>query len=56
MFIIAGYMGAHLLDNLRPHARLNSFTLLFYLRALLYFLLCLVCIGWFAYALSELAP
>jgi transcriptional regulator with XRE-family HTH domain len=55
MFLIAWYMGAHLLDNLRPHARLNSFTLLFYLRAFLYFLLCLICVGWYAYSLSEFA-
>jgi len=55
MVLIAWYMGAHLLDNLRPHVRLNSFTLLFYLRAFLYFLLCLLCIGWYAYSLSELA-
>lgn len=55
MFLIALYMGAHLLENLRPHARLNSFTLLFYLRALLYFLLCLLSIGWYAYSLSEFA-
>ncbi len=53
MFLIALCMGAYLLDNLRPHVRLNSFTLLFYLRAFLYFLLCLVCVGWYAYSLAE---
>jgi transcriptional regulator with XRE-family HTH domain len=55
MLLTALYMGARLLDNLRPDARLNSFTLLFYLRALLYFLLCLLCIGWYAYSLGEFA-
>jgi transcriptional regulator with XRE-family HTH domain len=55
MFLLALYMGTHLLDNLRPHARLNSFTLLFYLRALLCFLLCLLSIGWYAYSLSDFA-
>lgn len=55
MFLIAWYMGAYLLDNLRPNVRLNSFTLLFYLRARLYFLLCLLCIGWYAYSSSEFA-
>ena len=54
MFLIALYMGAHLLESLRPQVQLNSFALLFYLRALLYFLLCLLCIGWYAYSLSEL--
>lgn len=54
-FLIAWYMGAHLLDNLRSHDQLNSFTLLFYLRAFLYFLLCLLCVGWYAFSLSEFA-
>ncbi len=55
MFLIALYMGAHLLESLRPHARLNSFMLLFYVRTLVYFLLCLLCIGWYAYSSSEFA-
>ena len=55
MLLISLYMGHVLLDSLQPNARLNSFTPLFYLRAFLYFLLCLVCIGWYAYSLSEFA-
>jgi transcriptional regulator with XRE-family HTH domain len=54
-FLISLYMGYRLLDNLRPHPRLNAYSILFYLRALLYFALCLICVGWYAYSLSELA-
>jgi hypothetical protein len=53
-FVVSLYMGYRILDNLRPHPRLNSYSILFYLRAFLYFLLCLICIGWYAYSLSEL--
>jgi transcriptional regulator with XRE-family HTH domain len=54
IFLISLYMAHHLLDELKPHPRLNSYTILFYLRAFLYFLLCLICIGWYAYSLNEL--
>jgi transcriptional regulator with XRE-family HTH domain len=54
-FLISLYMAYCLLDKLQPHPRLNSFTILFYLRALLYFVLCLSSIGWFAFSLGELA-
>lgn len=55
MFLIALYMGAHLLENLRPDGQqLNSYMLLFYMRAFMYFLLCLLLIGWYAYSLSQL--
>jgi transcriptional regulator with XRE-family HTH domain len=53
--LISLYMGYRLLDNLRPHPRLNAYSILFYLRALLYFALCLICVGWYAFSLSELA-
>ena len=47
-------MGAHLLDNLRDRTSLNSFQALFYARALLYFTLSLVCLGWYFYSLGAL--
>jgi transcriptional regulator with XRE-family HTH domain len=54
LFVVSLVMAYPLLDNLRPHARLNNYTILFYLRAFLYFLSCLACIGWYAYSLSAL--
>jgi transcriptional regulator with XRE-family HTH domain len=54
ILLISLYMAYCLLDKLQPHPRLNSFTLLFYLRAFLYFVLCLICIGWYANSLAEL--
>jgi len=52
---ISIYMGAHLLDNLKPHPALGSFHALFYARALLSFTLSLVCLGWYFSALGSLA-
>lgn len=54
-FLTSLYMGHVLLDRLQPHVRLNTFTILFYLRAFVFFLLCLIAIGWYAYSLSELS-
>ena len=46
-------MGARLLENMRPHPRLNVFYTLFYLRAILYFTLSLICVGWYFYSLGQ---
>lgn len=46
-------MGSHLLDDMKPHPRLSYFTVLFYLRAFLYFLLAAICVGWYLYSLSQ---
>ncbi len=48
------YMGSKLLDRLRAHERLNHYTQLFYLRAVVYFLLSLISIGWYSYTTSQL--
>jgi transcriptional regulator with XRE-family HTH domain len=53
--LISLYMAYCLLDKLQSHAKLNSFTILFYLRAFLYFVLCLISIGWYAFSLGELS-
>jgi transcriptional regulator with XRE-family HTH domain len=47
-------MGAHLMDNLKPHPKLNSFDILFFVRAVLYFALCFICLGWYFYSLGRL--
>ena len=46
-------MGAHLLDSMRPHPKLNAFYILFYLRAFLYFALSAICLGWYFNALGQ---
>lgn len=43
-----------LLDNVMPTANRNRYLTLFYGRVLVYFLLVLGCIGWFAYSLASL--
>jgi hypothetical protein len=53
-FLVSLYMAYCLLDKLQSHPRLNSYTILFYLRASLYFVLCLISIGWYAFSLGEL--
>ena len=54
MLLLSIGMGAHLLDNLRPHPALGAFHAFFYARALLYFTLSLVCLGWYFYSLGAL--
>jgi transcriptional regulator with XRE-family HTH domain len=47
-------MGARLLDNLEPHPAQNRFLTLFYLRALLYFAVCVICLVWYSYSLGHI--
>jgi len=55
-FVFGIGAGVHLLENLKYHPKLNSYTALLYLRALLYFSLGLICVGWYSYSLSTLLP
>jgi transcriptional regulator with XRE-family HTH domain len=56
MIPIVIYMGAHLNENLKPHPKLNRYHTLFYTRAILYFLLTTVCLGWYGYSTGQLLP
>lgn len=47
-------MRGHILDRLPSSPHLNRYTLLFYVRAAVFFVLCIVCIAWFHVALSRL--
>jgi len=53
VIVISIKMGSHLLDDMKPHPRLSYFTVLFYLRAFLYFLLASICVGWYVYSLGQ---
>jgi len=55
MIVAAIGMGAHLLENLKIHPRLNIYNTLLYFRALLYFCLAFLCLGWYTYSLGLLA-
>jgi len=48
-------MRSQLLDNLKPHPRRNRYLILFYIRALLYFLLSVVCLEWYSLSLDKIA-
>jgi hypothetical protein len=48
-------MAARLLENLKSGPRLNTFTALFYLRGVLYFLLILICLFWYSAAIASLS-
>jgi transcriptional regulator with XRE-family HTH domain/uncharacterized membrane protein len=48
MLLISIPMGSRLLDNLRPAAGHNRFVILFYMRALLCFLLSAICLIWYS--------
>lgn len=56
LVLISIPMRTQLLDNLKRAPKHGDYVLLFYLRAVLYFLLCLVCVCWFANAISQLHP
>ena len=49
-------MRGKLIDNLKQNSNRNRFTILFYLRAVVYFGLCLLCVVWFASAIADLSP
>lgn len=53
LILVSIPMGSHLIDQMKPHPRLNSFYLFFYTRAFLYFALSASLIGWFAIALAA---
>jgi hypothetical protein len=46
-------MGAHLLENLKPGPDLNRYLGLFYGRAILCFVLCIVCLIWYSIAVGR---
>jgi hypothetical protein len=48
-------MGMWLMGTLGPHPRRNLYTILFYLRAAIYFLLLIICIVWYSSQLGALA-
>jgi transcriptional regulator with XRE-family HTH domain len=47
-------MGSRLVDNLKSDRRQNSYSILLYTRAALYFGLCIFCVGWYADTLAGL--
>lgn len=47
-------MRTRLLDNLPPHPCRNRYSNLFYIRAILYFLLDFVCVSWYSYSIDRL--
>jgi transcriptional regulator with XRE-family HTH domain len=51
---VALIMGSRLVDNLKSDRRQNSYSILLYTRATLYFGLCIFCLGWYADALAGL--
>ena len=48
MLLVSIPMGSRLLDNLRPNPGHNRFVTLFYVRALVYFLLSAACVLWYS--------
>lgn len=52
--LLALPMAARLLENLKTHPGLNTYTALLYLRAVLYFLLILVCLIWYSSEIGSL--
>jgi transcriptional regulator with XRE-family HTH domain len=52
--LLAVPMAARLLENLKTHPGLNTYTGLLYLRAALYFLLILVCLIWYSSEIASL--
>lgn len=55
LVLLALPMAVRLLENLKSDPKLNTYTVLLYLRGILYFLLILVCLIWYSAAIASIS-